>query len=583
MARRVPVPALGTIGPGRAGPCRATPAVLALATLALLAAGAPSLAAGRAAILAGYSFEDDVATGPDTFAIWRGASGHVVLSRAFHLSGGRSVELRDVAGDGDFPELQGYFAERRDGRLFFHFALLMTDPDEELNVGLAGPRFFQMERNGIAFWLATRDGWLVHVSDSIPKKLFRPEAFVWYGVDVAYAVDRGRYALRIRREGQDEPLVDLRRQPNATSRPGSAVDKFSFVGAPFSDSSNVTYFVDDVVIGADEAVLATPFAAPGRRRLFVERFLELKRRLEERPRCLPAGELADIGLVEAEVRNSHDEDLLSLLERALGGQEGRREDSLVRTGGRWRASFEAVGAWSEGCAALERGDTAAGLASFERALELVPRGRIFAVSRAMALADLGRTAEADEQLLELAAEWRDDPRYAVASAWAGIRRGDLDRAEDVLHDPALRVLDRDVNPLWEMMRTGRFTLEQLAAVRQHLQDEFRMRVEETLVTEQYYYVQLWRERYGLARDYARVMSERLARAGAPSALWVERAGDAAFLERDLALARELYEEAGQDPDRLAWAELKLADVAYLTGDLEREKALREKYYGTLRE
>jgi hypothetical protein len=570
MARRVPLPALaGPIGPAPAGHGGRPRPALALAALALLAVGGPSLAADRPAILAGYSFEDDVATGPDTFAIWRGARGHVVLSRAFHQSGGRSVELRDVVGDGDFPELQGYFPERRDGHLYLHFALLTTDPDEELNVALAGPRFFQMEKDGLAFWLATRGG--------------RPEAFVWYGVDVAYSVERGQYALRVRREGQDEPLVDLRRQPNTTSRPGSAVDKFSFVGAPFSDASNVTYFVDDVVLGVDEAVLATPFAAPGRRRLFVDRFLELKRRLEERPRCLPAGEIADIGLVEVDVRGSRDEGLLALLERALTGRDGSGGDSSARSLGRWEPFFEAVSAWHGGCAALEGGDAAAGLAAFERALELAPRGPIFAVSRAMALADLGRTSEADEQLLEVAAAWRDDPRYAVASAWAGIRRGDLDRAEELLHDPALRVLDRDVNPLWELVRTGSFTREELAAVRRSLRDEFHLRVEETLVAEQYYYVQLWRERYGLAADYARVMSERLTRAGAPSALWVERAGDAAFLERDLDLARELYQEASQDPDRLAWAELKLADVAYLTGDLEEERALREKYYGALRE
>lgn len=585
MAGRVPLPALGTAGSTRArGRLFPRLALVPSAFAVLLSiAAAPSIGASRPSTLAGYSFEDDVATGPDTFAIWRGARGHVVLSRDYHQSGGRSVELRDVAGDGDFPELQGYFPERRDGRLFFHFALLTTDPDEELNVALAGPRCFELERDGIAFWLATREGWLVHVSDSIPKKLFRPEAFVWYGVDVAYTVEAGRYSLRIRREGQDEPVVDLSGQPNATSRPGSAVDKFSFVGAPFTDRSNVTYYVDDVLVGTDEAVLATPFAAPGRRRLFVDRFLALKRRLEEKPRCLPAGELADIGLVESDVSSFRDEGLLDLLERVLTGSEGSGDHFAARARGRWRPSFEAVEAWNQGCALLERDDVAGGLAFFDRALELAPRGRIFALARALALAGLGRTGEADEQLLDLAAAWRDDPRYAVASAFVGIRRGDLDRAEDVLHDPAVRVLDRDANPLWEMMRTGRFTLEQLAAVRRQLQDEFRLRVEETLVTEQYYHVQLWRERYPLARDYARVMSERLARAGTPSALWVERSGDAAFLEGHLDLARELYVQAGADPDRLASTELKLADVAYLAGDLETERALREKHYGTLRE
>ena len=63
----------------------------------------------RAPVLVRYSFDDDVSTGPDTFAVYRGGKGHVGLSRAFHVSGYRSVELRDVAGDGTMPELQGYF------------------------------------------------------------------------------------------------------------------------------------------------------------------------------------------------------------------------------------------------------------------------------------------------------------------------------------------------------------------------------------------------------------------------------------------------------------------------------------------
>ena len=98
------------------------------------APGPATRAAARPAVLASYSFDDDVATGPDTFAIWQGARhnkggrGHVRLSSAFHVSGHRSVELQDVAGDGDFPELQGYFPVRRTGRLFFHFAFLTTDP-----------------------------------------------------------------------------------------------------------------------------------------------------------------------------------------------------------------------------------------------------------------------------------------------------------------------------------------------------------------------------------------------------------------------------------------------------------------------
>ena len=192
MAQRIPGESLD--------PFRRRPqGVLAAWALALIAAVPATPADVPRSVLVSYSFDEDVATGPDTFAVYRGAKGGVTLSTAFHVSGHRSVELRDVAGDGNFPELQGYFPVRNTGRLFFHFAFLTTDPKEELNIALAGPRFFQIEKDGIGFWLGTRDGILVHTSDSIPKKLFAPDAFVWYTVDVAYDVEAGTYALTIRR------------------------------------------------------------------------------------------------------------------------------------------------------------------------------------------------------------------------------------------------------------------------------------------------------------------------------------------------------------------------------------------------
>ena len=124
------------------------------------------------------------------------------------------MEIRDVAGNGDFSELQGYFPTQRTGRVFAHFALLTARPEEELNVALAGPRRFQLGKDGIAFWLATREGRFVHVSDSIPKKLAPVRGFAWYIVDVAYDVAAGRYDLTIHEEGQQR----AGRRARATSR-----------------------------------------------------------------------------------------------------------------------------------------------------------------------------------------------------------------------------------------------------------------------------------------------------------------------------------------------------------------------------
>jgi hypothetical protein len=245
---------------------------LTLLALALALAGAaPDSGKPPSPVLASYSFDDAlVDTGPDTFAVFRNARGNVQLSTEFQVSGHRSVQIRDVAGDKDFPELQGYLPERRDGWLVIHFALLVADPKEELNVAFAGPGWFHLGKDGMAFWLTTKDGWLLHTSDSIAKRVLPLEPYTWYAVDVDYDVARGRYDLRITPEGAERPAVDLRDQPNASSQPGSAVSLFSFVGSVFTDSSNVLYYLDDLWIGTSREAVLPPFVAPGRRKLFVD-------------------------------------------------------------------------------------------------------------------------------------------------------------------------------------------------------------------------------------------------------------------------------------------------------------------------
>jgi hypothetical protein len=182
------------------------------------------------------------------------------------------------------------------------------------------------------------------------------------------------------------------------------------------------------------------------------------------------------------------------------------------------------------------------------------------LSQALALTALGRTEAADERL-SLLSDWRHDARYAVASAYVGLARKDLEQALVWLRDPAAAALDRDAPPGGEEPVTGR-------------------------VTEQYYYVLLWKAEWDDARDYALRMSERSARARAPGAAWSARAADASFFRKDLDDARELYEMAlAREKDWGALREiyLKLADLAYLAGDTERERSLREHYYGSLRE
>jgi predicted negative regulator of RcsB-dependent stress response len=488
---------------------------------AAAAQGVPARAAQAdpPAVFLSYSFDDDIATGPDTFAVYHQGKGHVRLSQAFHVSGYRSVELRDEKGDGNFPELQGYFPVQDRGRLFFHFAFLTASPGEELNVALAGPRWFQVEKDGIAFWLGTRAGRLVHVTAGGQKPLFAVEAFVWYAVDVAYDVAAGRYDLTVHREGRDDALVALRDQPNAARQAGSAVDKFSFVGSPLTDTSSVHYFVDDVVMSSTRPVDTPPFVAPGRRKLFVDSFLAYRQRLLRR-RCLPPDGPEELG---------------------LSGEEGAVEREPARA---------ALSDWSAGCLALRAGDAAEAQLRFERAAAAMPEAWLYRLSSVQALVERKRLDEA-ERCLEALADHSDDPRYAAAAAFVGSARGDLDRAEAWLRDPAARVPDTKAGPL---------------------------------VSEQYFGVLLWQAQFEAARDYARRMGERLARAGLPATGWTERAGDASFYLRDLDTARALYAQAiaaEKDFGALRVLYLKLADVAHLSGDAATERRFREHYYGAL--
>lgn len=238
-------------------------------TLGLLAAPVAAIAAEEAEeaeknffTLAEYGFEGRLPdAGPDTFRVFELARGRVTAVDWLHFRGERSVEIRDVALDGNFPELQGYFDERRTGQVVLHFAFLTATPNELWNAALAGPGGFSFEADGLALWLGGRDGWLVHVSDSIPQRIVPIEAFTWYLVDVFYDVARGRYDLAVRREG-GALVATLGDQPNVTRRAGTAVDKFSFIGDRGEDLSNVVYYVDDIVIGADENLPRPKLVAP---------------------------------------------------------------------------------------------------------------------------------------------------------------------------------------------------------------------------------------------------------------------------------------------------------------------------------
>ena len=203
---------------------------------AALASAAPLLAAeGPGTLLANYSFDDDVPTGPDTFRIFQYSKGTVRLTSTYHVSGYRAIELRDVAGDKSMPEIQGYFPAQAAGS-----ALLRTSrssprrPRRSSTSPSRAPdgsswrrtRSLSGSRRTAACW-------------STAPALCREEAVSPRGVRLVLrrrGLRRGRGPVRleIRQEGRNDPLVALVRQRNAPGRQGSAVDKFSFVGEPLA-------------------------------------------------------------------------------------------------------------------------------------------------------------------------------------------------------------------------------------------------------------------------------------------------------------------------------------------------------------
>ncbi len=497
---------------------------------------------GPSNVLVSYSFDDgQLATGPDTFAVFARSRGTVRLNAGNRLSGYRSVEIRDVAGDGDFPEVQGYFAARNKGKLFLHFAFMTATPFEELNIALAGPQWFNLRKDGIGFWLKTRDGHLCQVSDSMPKKLFLLEPFVWYVVNAAYDIDQGSYDLVIQKEGLEKPVVSLTGQANASNQPGSAVDKFSFIGDTNEDKSNVAYYVDDVMVGIDESIVHLPFVAPGRKKLFIDYWNEAQRAKRNRPAPIDAVGLSDFGIRQKEMEAVKAAGLWELLLRFINGQaissEVPQQASIEI-----RQLLQAVALWGEGTKALNDQKPEQALKRFDEASVLVPSAKIYAMNAVLSLAALQQWDAVDERLSRIYQDWHDDVRFAPAMATIGLLRQRLDEAEQWLRGPAEQVPDEIGQDLLRRLRSGAMTPELLQKLKVRFPDNWDDYIKDVFVAEQYFLVLLWKNQASDAEQFAQRMTDRYETLGIPSSRWVERMGDAAFQLGNFTMALEKYEK-----------------------------------------
>src|ERR1700730_1312340 len=554
---------------------------IALVVLAVVLLEAEYARAQSPSILAQYSFDDDsVETGPDTFAIFQNAKGSVRLSWSDHFSGYRSIEIRDVSGDKDFPELQGYFPLRSHGTIYLHFALMITNPEEELNIALAGPEGFAPRRNGIGFWLKTLDGYLCQYSDSMPKKLFLPQPFAWYVVDAAYDIDRGSYDLTIHQNGLTEPVIALRDQFNAAKQAGSAVDKFSFIGDSGNDQSNVVYYVDDVVVSVDEAVPAAQFAAPGRKKFFVDYWDEHQRALLSRPRPVPAMDLSDFGILPGDIHSLKDAGLWDALQQTLAGQPVPVPRGASA---QHRRLFEGAALWVDGTAALNSEKAAIALERFESAYRLAPGGKIYELNAILSLAALNAWQRVDTRLLGIYADWVNDIRFPAALAMIGIARKNLAQAEEWLHVPAEVVPDVLGQRLLDRLRRNQIDASLLTDLRRRFPDNWQDYVDDKLLADQYFYVLLWQQQTGAAAQFAGRLVDRYRMLGIEPSSWIEKIGDAAFMQADFSEALRRYAEIlGADQDHAEPRILqKMSDVYFRLGDLDQERLYRERVYGRL--
>jgi tetratricopeptide (TPR) repeat protein len=249
--------------------------------------------------------------------------------------------------------------------------------------------------------------------------------------------------------------------------------------------------------------------------------------------------LADLGIGSAETAALRQVGAGELLGRALSGKLATVPDDVPDPS---RTILQSVIEWRDGARALEAGEAEFALARFDRASQLSPSAPLFRMDAVMALAQLARWDEVDRRLAAILPRWRDDPRLPATLATIGLARGDLDAAERQLREDA----------------------------------ESR-----GLMAEEYFLTLLWKGDSARAEAFAESM---LAHGSASErGLWRERLGDAAFLTGNIQRARAYYEAslAGHPRPRSVW--LKLSDVYFKLGDLEQERAFRERVYGSLRE
>ncbi len=537
----------------------------------------------KAGPLVSYSFDDDrLDTGPDTVRIFEHSQGTARLSPEFSYSGYYSVEIRDAANDGGFPELQGYFPMQESGTIYVHFAFMTPDPREPFNIALAGPEHFKMKRDGIGFWLKNRQDHFYHVSDSIPKRLPLIQPFTWYLVDLTYRVEAGTYDLVIRDEYAEQSLVDIKNAANTTNAPNSKVNVFSFIG-DLSDEANAVIYVDDIQIRSDR-VEAPEHVAPGRRKLFVDYWRDGERKARRKPQCIATTGFRDFGINAYELSELSAAGALSRLEQVLGARSNAITPGLIDALPAF-PKLRAVARWRLGCHLLEQEEAASALKLFRRIESDFPEAPIYHLSTTLALAALGEFDEVDHRIGDAYALWYGDERFAAAQAMIGLARQDEWMSESVLQEVVGQLPEQLALPLVAELWAEGPDAQLLNGLGERYPNRWEAYLRNRLLLEQYYFLLLWDHAFYEALQFAKQVTSTLHKHGGSAGIWYELIGNAALLLGEHGQAREYYERALNvsegDRARTHSVFLKLSDLFHLIGSPKQERHYREQVYGSL--
>lgn len=532
-------------------------------------------------VLVNYGFDGTLPAAEDGFYLFENSRGHVEPTAKVKFSGYRSLELQEAPLDHDFVELQGIVAPIESGNVLFHFALLVRNPDEELNIAVAGPAHFTMRQDGIAFWLKSLGGVLFTETDSVPKRLFQIEKDTWYVVDAVLRVTEGTYDLRILKSGVSKPVVLLKSLPNATHTPRSKVSKISFIG-DLDDRSGVHYFVDDVELrllsrpldlslptpahgNSSGTVSSQPIpgeasrgfiesGTPSSRTMgYFDEYLEVKRLEFSNPECLPATSLRDFGVTREALAN--DSVLRDEIRRAVRLKASDLGSAAAFT----NAGAQSVLLWRRGCLALAGSDLAMAARNISKSLALAPDSAISRAAFVVVLSAQEKRLEAERELLSLYPRWANDARLAVLVGILSATWSNYDDAREALSGIAEQVAEPEAPQLIANLLCGDH--HGFADLQAAFGNDWKQALDDLYIAQSYFYALLFTSRYDDATAFAEKLVSRYAAIPGAARAWTEREADALVLAGHGSSARQRYEAIVKECPTCESAKDKLAALA----------------------